>query len=539
MTISLQEAFSFVTPSSDPEIAPAELSRDEERTLVKFMGAIDAIIVHEFTGMPMNVQIREEAVPEKIAREVLRRYRAGGWRVATRDGRTFSFAPGRLATKSIKAVKTGLPAIATQPSTAVAPAGKRLLVRMPTRSRPVQALSVLAKYRAMAGCPIQIEVVVDEDDESMLAAEVIQRLCALGCIITVGAHKSKIEACNGGCVSEWDVLLLASDDMVPIVDGYAIKVLAAMERHWPHLDGAVYFDDGYQGEDICTLPIVGRRFYDQFGCIYHSDYKSLMCDREQTELWTAMGRLTYVDEKIIEHWHPAWGFGRKDELYKRNDALEDEDKATYARRRTLVREGAQFAFDSPPLWLSVLICSLPSRRPSLERLLDYLWTQTNNFVADDGRTVEILVDDREGITIGEKRQALLERARGHFIAHIDDDDFIAHDYVDRVVGALCANPTADCASLVGVMTTSGEFSQRFEHSVVHAEWGEKDGVLVRNPNHLNAVRRDLALQVGFVSGNHGEDHDFSMRLKPLLKSEASTGDAPLYFYFYEPAKKVP
>ncbi len=88
------------------------------------------------------------------------------------------------------------------------------------------------------------------------------------------------------------------------------------------------------------------------------------------------------------------------------------------------------------------------------------------------------------------------------------------------------------------MTVDGENPQRFEHSIKYDGWYTKDGVHYRTPNHLSVVRCELARKVGFVSKNVGEDHDYSMRLRPLLKTEASTGETPLYFYFYRPKQSV-
>lgn len=140
----------------------------------------------------------------------------------------------------------------------------RLLVRMPTRSRPQQALDVLRKYRTMAGVPISIEVIIDDDDASMHTLEVQQQLKVLDCIVTSGPHKSKIEAVNGGKVDDWDVLLVASDDMVPIADEYAVRILDAMASYFPHLDGALYFNDNYVGAKLVTSIVMGRRLYEQF-----------------------------------------------------------------------------------------------------------------------------------------------------------------------------------------------------------------------------------------------------------------------------------
>lgn len=525
-----------------------EITFEEKCVIQKFENKIDAALYNS-GGAPVRFDIKEQVSP-KIAAAIQRKYEEGHWRVNV-TAEAFTFFPMTLmsppGSKPAAAKAQALPSMLTVPKTtqAAVPAGKRLLVRMPTRGRPAQAIRVLTEYRRMAGAPILLEVVVDEDDESMLACEVLQRLVALDCVVTVGKHKSKIEAVNGGRLTEWDVLLLASDDMMPVASGYAARVLEKMEEHWPHLDGAIYFSDGYQGVKLCSLPIFGKRLWEQYGHrIYEPEYTSLWSDAEQTEVLKAAGRLIYVDEVIIEHRHHVIT-GAADDLYRKNDAFWERDKAVYERRKEMKRERAQIGFDSPPLVLSLCICTVPARRAQLERLLEHLWAQILRLPGDlahpykpevsagYARTVEILVDAREGITIGEKRQNLYERARGHFVISVDDDDWVSHDYVARILTALCKNPDADCASLVGVMTTSGEDPKKFEHSIKYTEWANKE-IYERTPNHLNAVRRELALQVGFPSKNHAEDHSFSTRLRPLLKSEASIGSTPAYLYWFIP-----
>jgi hypothetical protein len=492
-------------------------------------------------------RVEPDFVDLKVLQELKNRYEAGNWTVGiipVVDGGQvttvqLAFAPtGQLQHLSRPRQRTSLslpPLDVLLQQNTIRPI-RRLLMRMPTRSRPAQAIAVLEQYRRLSGCAFQIEVILDEDDQESLASEILQRFAALDCIVTVGPPTSKVGACNSGKVTEWDVLMLASDDMVPVAEDWAVRVLQGMQQHWPHLDGAIFFNDGYQRDHLCTLPIFGKRFYDQFGYIYAPDYKSLFCDREQTDLLKSMGRLAYVDEKLIEHRHHVWGRADKDALYERNDSLETEDKATYERRKQLIRPHAQFAFDMPPLWLSILICTVPKRKTQLEWLLGYLWSQI--YAHRSPLEAEILVDDREELTVGEKRQALLERAKGHYIAFIDDDDAVAHDYVARLVGALSGDPEADCASLVGVMTTNGAKPEIFKHSISYDGWYTRAGVHYRTPNHLSAVRRTLALEVGFISKDVGEDHDYSKRLRPLLKRETSTGEAPLYFYFYNPKQSV-
>lgn len=515
------------------------LSRDEERAFAKLESTIDLALRAKFDGGPVAFPF-SEVISRRVAWALCRKYEEMGcWRAVAKLDATasiFSFVPVYGASAVQPRLERGaLPPITIAQAVCSNTSDSILLVRMPTRGRPKQALEVLEKYRTMAGCPIAIEVVIDDDDESMLSCEVQQRLLALGCVVTVDRHGSKIAACNGGRVTSWDVILLASDDMVPIANGYAIRVLNAMREHFPHFDGAIYFSDGYQGEHCCTLPIFGYRLYDQFGYIYESAYKSLFCDLEQTEVLRATGRLAYVDEKLIEHRHHVTGKSAKDALYEKNDALWPEDQAVYEARKCVVREHAQNGFDSPPLWLSICVASLPVRRAQLDLLLDQIYTQI--LEREEPREVEVLVDSREGLSIGEKRQELLERARGHFVAFVDDDDGVSHDYIERVVSALKSEPNTDCASLSGTMTTAGAVPEPFNISLANAEDCTRDGAHYRTTNHLTAVRREIALQAGFKAMSYGEDFDYARRLRTLLTKEVSTGVRPIYMYWYMPTKE--
>lgn len=391
---------------------------------------------------------------------------------------------------------------------------------MPTRSRPAQALHALAEYRRLAGCPVTMEVVVDEDDQSMKQVFVLKALRDMGCLVTTGKHGSKVEAVNGGRKDlPWDILVLASDDMMPVADGWATRLTKDMQDSFPQLDGALHYDDGHQADKLCTFPVQGRRLYQQFGYVYHPDYKSFFCDNEQTEVLKAMRRIKYVNFRLVEHRHPDAQKNAMDELYRKNLGPYNNDYQTYHAR-------AARKFDLKPCRLSILIATMPQRASLLERLLDHLWAQ----VLRRPTEVEVLVDGAGGTT-GAKRNRLLQQAIGDFVAFVDDDDWVCHDYVDRTLDAIGKVPEADCVEFQGAIMLPGQPEERFHHSTEYASWFKKDGIYRRCPNHLNAVRRTLALSVGFPDQTVYEDRDFSTRIQPLLKTQAPIGTDPLYFYF--------
>jgi len=146
--------------------------------------------------------------------------------------------------------------------------------------------------------------------------------------------------------------------------------------------------------------------------------------------------------------------------------------------------------------------------------------------------IEILVEiDGGQITIGEKRNLLLKKAAGDYIAFIDDDDMVAKDYVTRILEALKAKP--DCCSLEGRLLRLNQ-TFTFFHSIIYDSWFEKNGIYYRTPNHLNTVKRELALHVGFPEKNHGEDMSYSERLQPFLLSETFIKGI-LYYYIKDPS----
>lgn len=171
--------------------------------------------------------------------------------------------------------------------------------------------------------------------------------------------------------------------------------------------------------------------------------------------------------------------------------------------------------------LSILIASLVEREHYLKRILSILESQ---LTPDVELVVEI--DNRE-ITIGAKRQKLLERAKGDYVCHVDEDDIIPPYYVSEILKVIESEP--DCVAINGIVTVGGKNPVPFYHSIKYDSWFSKEGIFYRCPNHINPVKRELALIAGFEDFKSGTDHGFSMRLRPLLKMETIIENC---FYYY-------
>ncbi len=196
--------------------------------------------------------------------------------------------------------------------------------------------------------------------------------------------------------------------------------------------------------------------------------------------------------------------------------------------------------------LSILICHLYSRRDLLERLLAVLKPQigysakeyigAHYFESPDCKVEVIVEGDNGRITIGEKRNRLLDRAMGLYIAYIDDDDLVSEKYCELILKALEKKP--DAVGIEGIIYQKKFPPRIFKHSIWNYGWYEHAGIYYRCANHLNPVKRELALQVKFHSHlSHGEDRRYSETISPLIETEEYISDFPIYFYHaYRPGE---
>jgi hypothetical protein len=212
----------------------------------------------------------------------------------------------------------------------------KLLIKYPTRQRPELFLKTLSEYISKSVDDNRYLISYDEDDASM-TKEVFEAAYKISNFIDLypGKGVSKIEACNRDMekAKDWDIVLLASDDMRPVTFGWDKRIKEDMQKHFPDMDGCLWYHDGAQ-QSICTLSCVGRKYYDKFNYLYHPSYKSFYCDNEFTDVATAAGKIAFIPHMIIKHYHPSWVQGvPSDLLYMHNDKFWADDEANYKKRR--------------------------------------------------------------------------------------------------------------------------------------------------------------------------------------------------------------
>lgn len=177
--------------------------------------------------------------------------------------------------------------------------------------------------------------------------------------------------------------------------------------------------------------------------------------------------------------------------------------------------------------LSILICTIPERQPMFKELLNELTDQSKKC----NTMVQICWDDspKGSMTIGAKRNLLLNESLGDYVCFVDDDDKVAPDYIESILKAIEKAP--DCVGFKIKCYIDGK--EYDAASSMKYDWADNiDGFrYVRSIYHKTPVKRELALKAGFPDKSFSEDYEYSMRLKPLLKSEIFI-DKFLYIYRY-------
>lgn len=411
----------------------------------------------------------------------------------------------------------------------------RILLKCPTRSRPQKIMSTIQSYVRLANHPEQIGIAIscDNDDGSMtrnLVQEELMRImrpCEWKRVF-FSDNKTKIQACNADMDRidyNWDIVVLVSDDMIPQIKGYDDVIRNHMMARFPDTNGILWFNDGYQGDKLNTLTIFGRKMYESFGFLYHPSYKSLFCDTELTDQCRSshMDRTLYIPYPIIRHEHPGTGYSQNmDALYQTNQRFWNDDMYTYISRKT-------YRYD-----VSFLIPTIPGREHSLNRLTSSIHEKISRICPEFRYEICLGFDNRE-TSIGNKREGMIQSAKGKYSAFVDDDDEITDAYIEDLAATIRGE--------FPVMRLRGAISPyTFTHSldIKLTDKMARDDVFLRPPNHLNPMMTDIAKLVHFKDATRGEDLDWTIRMAKtgFLTHEYQSDPARIHYIYNMGERKV-
>jgi DNA-directed RNA polymerase subunit RPC12/RpoP len=218
-----------------------------------------------------------------------------------------------------------------------------ILIKIPTRERPVQFFSILELcIRNLEDkAKTKFLITLDTDDSTMNTEEIknffnfYRESFGVEIDVVYGTSINKIDAINRDLDSykkNWDILVLTSDDMIPVTEGYDSIIREKMKSTYADTDGVLFFPDGYT--NLNTLPIIGKKYYKRFNYIYNPKYKSFFCDNLFHEVADFLNRQYHGETVLFKHEHPANTKVSWDNLYEKNNSTWDIDYKTYLEDRS-------------------------------------------------------------------------------------------------------------------------------------------------------------------------------------------------------------
>jgi glycosyltransferase involved in cell wall biosynthesis len=182
--------------------------------------------------------------------------------------------------------------------------------------------------------------------------------------------------------------------------------------------------------------------------------------------------------------------------------------------------------------------------PSLEWLV-YDSSVTPSLFMESLRDKRVTyIHDATPLTLGDKRNALVAKARGEFITHFDDDDYYAPEYVAYMLTNAIRSGKGfvklSAYLLLNIVNRTYAYWNLDEKEGVHFAWARgslrlhsltKDDGLLLADNHLGFgfsyfYKRSLWENDKFSSMNWNEDRDFAQRIDskfPVLAFHDTTG----------------
>lgn len=324
-----------------------------------------------------------------------------------------------------------------------------------------------------------------------------------------------------------DYFYQIGDDCEFLTNGWTSGFINALRTHKNELGVTGPLD--INNKLLMTQSFVSRTHMQVFDTYYPRFFRNWCCDEWMVYVYQDFGLCHWLKQYQVQN-------KRQPERYTIQHVSREElrNQVSDSKNKLLNWMNRRISF-------SILICSIARRWFYISRLRHLLNAQVNACATGVGEPnlktmanqVEILIDytPPESMSIGDKRNQLIKASGGIFVAFVDDDDLVNRNYIKKIYECLEQNPSLDCIGIRGMMYTNGTPGRPFIHSIKNKKWTEDKSFFYRPPNHLNPIRKSIAVMYPFKQLNTGEDHDFCLRIAARLKHEYMIDDT-MYYYLY-------
>jgi glycosyltransferase involved in cell wall biosynthesis len=149
--------------------------------------------------------------------------------------------------------------------------------------------------------------------------------------ILVNPNRSIVDAVNVALSEvKGDIIVVVSDDF-DCPKGWDTSIIERLDTEKSEL---LHVYDGIQN-DVCTLPVVTKRYADLFGFIYHPQYFSMFADNDLTDCSKIIGGYIEAFDLHFQHNHYIKGLNKRDKTYDRENSKQawDIGKSWYRARK--------------------------------------------------------------------------------------------------------------------------------------------------------------------------------------------------------------
>ena len=180
------------------------------------------------------------------------------------------------------------------------------------------------------------------------------------------------------------------------------------------------------------------------------------------------------------------------------------------------------------LQLSILIPTIPERSRQFTLLYNELMRQKTLFDTfhDTLGELEIVVNSSVkfldgGLSIGKKREALVQAANGEYLCFLDDDESISPDYVETLM-RLCYKDSDLCTFRAIVKMET--FWTILDMSLVYPENEQitPESTVRRPPWHVCPMKSKYAKMFDFKDINAAEDFEWMEKVLAMCVTESHT-----------------
>lgn len=209
----------------------------------------------------------------------------------------------------------------------------KILIKFPSRGRPEKFKGTFYQYMNKQSHKHDLQFICsfDTDDEHMDADHIKTYLNNQpNTKYHYGTSSNKIEAINANMdmADPYDILILAADDLFPIVENYDDIIAEDMIKYHPDMDGTLHYMNPSWEERLDIGCIMTKKYYDRFNFIYNPVYKSIFADNEYMEVAKILGKHQYIPNQIFAHHYVM-----SDPTANKNWAFNNEDERNYNERK--------------------------------------------------------------------------------------------------------------------------------------------------------------------------------------------------------------